>query len=155
MKILSLDQSTKCTGYSIFDNDELLKYGTLEVNDNDELFYRMIEMTNQIKNLVELSKPDFVIFEDVQFQNNYKTFKILSQFQGMIIKLLFELNINFEIIEGSRWKSFNNIKGKKREEQKINTIKMVKYIYDIDVSEDIADAIGIGRWAISNVRLNK
>ena len=154
MKILSLDQSTKITGYSIFQDNGKLEYGILEVNDNKELFLRMYEMTEQIKNLIINNNVDFVIFENVQFQQSQKTFQILSQLQGAIIRLLFELSINFELVEPSKWKSYNKIQGQKRAEQKLNTIKMVKNIYGIDVSEDVADSIGILRWAIVNVRLD-
>lgn len=65
---------------------------------------------------------------------------------------LFKTDIGFKIIEPSAWKSFCKIKGRKREEQKKNTQVFVKGKYNIEVSEDEADAIGIGTWAISKIK---
>jgi hypothetical protein len=56
------------------------------------------------------------------------------------------------MIEPSAWTSFCLIKGRKRIEQKASTIQMVKNKYGIEVSEDIADAIGIGTWAINHIK---
>ena len=68
--------------------------------------------------------------------------------QGVIIDLLIELNIQFKIIHPSCWKSWNNIKGRKRVEQKRNTIEKVKEIYEREAMEDEADAICIGLYAL-------
>ena len=86
---------------------------------------RMKEQYDLIKNLIDKTNPDYICLEDCQFQNNYRTYQQLSVLQGTILALLFERNIPFTIIEPS-WKSFSLIKGRKREEQKANTIQMVK-----------------------------
>jgi Holliday junction resolvasome RuvABC endonuclease subunit len=109
-------------------------------------------MTDGIKSLIKQTKPDYIVFENVQFQNNYGTFQQLSQLQGVIMAYLFETDIGFIIIEPSAWKSCCGIKGRKREEQKKNTQIYVKDKYGFDVSEDEADAIGIGTWAIKNIK---
>lgn len=109
-------------------------------------------MTDGIKSLIQRTKPDYIVFENVQFQNNYGTFQQLSQLQGVIMAYLFETDIGFTIIEPSAWKSCCGIKGRKREEQKKNTQLYVKEKYSYDVSEDEADAVGIGTWAIKNIK---
>jgi Holliday junction resolvasome RuvABC endonuclease subunit len=112
----------------------------------------MKEQYDLIKNLIDKTNPDYICLEDCQFQNNYRTYQQLSVLQGTILALLFERNIPFTIIEPSAWKSFSLIKGRKREEQKANTIQMVKKKFNIDVVEDVADAIGIGVWAINHIK---
>lgn len=109
-------------------------------------------MCEKINELIDNTLPDFIVFENVQFQQNYSTFQQLSQLQGVIMAHLFKTNIGFEIIEPSAWKSFCGIKGRKREEQKRNTQIFIKDKYDIEASEDEADAIGIGVWAISKIK---
>lgn len=108
-------------------------------------------MYDNIVELINTTQLDFIVLEDVQFQNNYATFQQLSQLQGVIISILFERNIGFQFVQPTKWKSYCNIKGKKRIEQKANTIQMVKSKYNLDVSEDEADAIGIGVWASNNL----
>lgn len=153
IKILCLDQATKISGYSIFEDKNLITYGILEVDQKEKNYVERIkQMNGKIIQLINDNNPDFVVFEDVQFQRNYQTYQFLSQLQGVIMANLFDLNLGFQIIEPSGWKSFCGIKGKKREEQKKNTQEFVKNKYGIDVSEDEADAIGIGIWAINKIR---
>lgn len=152
-KILTLDQSTKITGYSIFKNKKLDTYGLLNANaDEKNPIERMKEMNDKIIALIENVKPDYIVFEQVQFQNNYGTFQQLSRLQGIIMAYLFHIDIGFNLIEPTAWKSCCGIKGRKRVEQKANTQKFVLEKYNVDVSEDEADAIGIGYWAISNLK---
>lgn len=153
IKILCFDQATRITGYSIFENNKLITYGTLKSNLNEKNYIeRLKKMSDNIINLIENIKPDYVVIEDVQYQNNQLTYKQLSQLQGVIMAYLFKINIGFTIIEPSAWKAFCNIKGKKREEQKANTIKFVKAKFGVDVSEDEADAISIGVWSINYIK---
>jgi hypothetical protein len=63
---------------------------------------------------------------------------------------LFELDVGFTIVQPSAWKSYSNIKGRKREEQKANTVQMIKEKFNLDVSENEADSIGIGLFALYN-----
>ena len=148
-----MDQATKISGYSIFEDKNLITYGTLEVDQKEKNYVERIkQMNGKIIQLINDNNPDFVVFEDVQFQRSYQTYQQLSQLQGVIMANLFDQNLGFQIIEPSGWKSFCGIKGKKREEQKKNTQEFVKNKYGIDVSEDEADAIGIGVWASSKIR---
>lgn len=153
IKILCLDQATKISGYSIFKDKELIAYGKLEVDQNEKNYVERIkQMNDKIIELIENNKPNFVVFEDVQFQRNYQTYQQLSQLQGVIMGYLFELDLGFQIIEPSGWKSLCGIKGRKREEQKKNTQIFVKDKYNVDASEDEADAIGIGTWACNKIK---
>ena len=111
----------------------------------------MKEMNEKIIQLMDIIQPVFVVFEDVHFQRNYGTFQQLSQLQGVVMAHLFKLNVGFQIIQPSAWKSFCEIKGRKRVEQKRNTQIFVKDKYNIEASEDEADAIGIGTWAINKI----
>lgn len=120
------------------------------VKENNPL-ERMRIMGNLIRDKLRKLCPDVVVIEGVQFQNNYRTYSQLSQMQGVIFNILFEQNIEFRLIEPTAWKSYSKIKGKKRVEQKENTILMVRNKFNINVSEDEADAIGIGIWAINNI----
>ena len=155
IKILNFDQSTKKSGYSIFLDNKLDSYGTLDSNPNEKNpIERMKEQYDLMKKLIKKIKPDFIVFEHCQFQNNYSTFQQLSQMQGVLMALLFERNIGFEIVEPTKWKSFCKVKGRKRIEQKTSAIQIIKDIYNLDVSEDEADAILIGTWSANYIKMN-
>lgn len=67
--------------------------------------------------------------------------------------IAFDEDVALYLIPPVAWKGHCEIKGKKRAEQKANTIKMVRQLYGLDVSEDVADAIGIGRYATETLIL--
>ena len=66
--------------------------------------------------------------------------------QGVILSILFEKNVGFQIVKPSTWKSVTKVKGRKRKEQKESAMQIVKEKYKINVSEDVAEAILIGLW---------
>ena len=150
--VLALDQSTTLSGYAIFINQNLEKSGIFK--PTGELFERIHKTKEYIRELIQDNNIEYVFIEDIQYQKNQKTYKILANLQGVIINLLVELNIQFEIISPSVWKSWNGIKGRKREQQKENTKKKVKEIFERDFEEDEADAICIGLYALHVLKQN-
>jgi Holliday junction resolvasome RuvABC endonuclease subunit len=113
---------------------------------------RMRQMYIMIKSATEEIKPDFVVLEGVQFQQNYRTYSQLSQLQGVLFSILFELDIGFVICESTAWKKHIGVQGRKRDEQKLSTIQIIKERFGIVAEEDIADAIGLGCWSVDNIK---
>jgi crossover junction endodeoxyribonuclease RuvC len=151
IKLLSLDQSTRLTGWCLMVDKKYNSSGVLSVNNTDDTIERMKLMYDQITDLINRVKPDVVLIEDTQFQNNFSSFRTLSQLQGIIMAYLFEKDLPFYIIPATAWKSYCKIKGKSRSEQKKNTQKYVRDTYGLDVSEDEADSIGIAVYGINNI----
>lgn len=148
MSFLALDQSSNISGWAIFDdNDKLESYGTIEPGDRP-LEQRLTIIRNYIKNLISDFNIKQVLIEDIQMQanvaNNVKTYKALAEVIGVITELLNELKIPFELIPASTWKSTLGIKGANRTAQKANAQKYIKTKYNLDVKQDICDAICIG-----------
>lgn len=102
--------------------------------------------------LIDKEQPDFVCLEAVQFQHNFNTYLQLAQLQGVIFSSLFKNNIDFVIVESSKWRKFLGIKGRKREEYKQNCIDLINKKYGFECTDDEADAIAIGMWAIGNIK---
>ena len=156
MKILCLDQSTKVSGYSVWENKKLVLYGHVDSNIKENLpLMRMRKMSKEIQRLIKQVRPDYIVLEGVQFQGNHCVYSQLSQMQGVLFEICFSYDIGFAIVEPTKWKSFSNIKGRKREEQKANTINYIKEMFNIDPTEDEADSIGIGVWAINNLKIQQ
>lgn len=146
MRILALDQSTACSGFAIFINQNLKKSGVYK--PQGELFQRINQTKVYIRELIQDNDIDYVFIEDIQYQKNQKTYKILANLLGVLINLFVELEIQFEIVPPSRWKSWNGIKGRKRAEQKRNTQEKCKEMLGREAIEDEADAICIGLYAL-------
>lgn len=147
MTLLSLDQSSRITGWCIFENNMLKGYGKIDLKTED-IGQRLVQFRNSIINLLDKYNPDEVVFEDIQLQNNVgnniQTFKILAEVYGILLQLLTERRIKNSSILSTSWKSTLNIKGRSRPEQKKNAQIYVKENYNIDVIQDIADAACIG-----------
>lgn len=137
------------------DNDEIVESGVITVNEYDNTITRLESMFNKIMELINRVKPDWIVFENIQFQRNYQTYKTLAQLQGLIMAYLFQNDYGFTIIEATAWKKHCGIKGKKRDEQKKNTQKYVEETYGLKVSEDESDAVGIAVWAKDNLYMEE
>lgn len=158
MKILAFDQASKISGYSFFDNGELIDHGTFSFEKETDLGIRLIKIREKVLDLIIQYSPEKVIIEDIQLQentiNNVKTFKTLAEVFGVIHELLTEIKMPYEAILATSWKSGIGIKGARRNEQKANAKKWVLTQYNCSVPEDEADAICIGAYA-SGIRKQK
>lgn len=111
-------------------------------------------MSVKIAEVVKTEQPDYVLFEDCQLQaGNAATFQVLCQLQGMIMALLYDEGVNFDVVRPSVWKSFIGVAKGKRDEQKANTLKKIEGLYQVTLkqNDDLADAIGIGHYAVNKL----
>ena len=146
-RLLALDQASVITGYAIFENDKLITYGKIKLED-EEIGPRLLTLRNEIKKLIDENNITTVAFEDIQMQasvgNNVKTFKVLANVYGVILELCEELQLKYKIVSSNTWKSTLKIKGKNRAEQKKNAQNYVQETYGVNCTQDEADAICIG-----------
>ena len=171
--LIAFDQATQSSGYSVWDKDtkNLLDYGLLKVTGANstkrinKIKHEIMELYNDLT--AENIEVSFA-FEDIQYQsdkenehsggisfgksinyamNNVKTFKSLAWLQGVLFDMCQELNISYEVIFSSTWKSFCKIKGQSRNIQKQNSIDFARTTFGVEVSSDEADAICLG-WTI-------
>lgn len=157
MVIMALDQSTKLTGYSVWNDNKLIAHGVVNSDISENDYIKRIKKTSElIEQLIKKHKPDYISIEGVQYQKNLNTYHQLSCNQGSIMKLLFDKGIDFEIIPVNTWRSFNNIKGNtKREQQKEAAIALVNELYDIQATDDECEAILIGRYITTKLLLKE
>ena len=150
-RLLALDQASVITGYAIFEEDRLVNYGKITLDD-EEIGPRLVVLRNTIKDMIDKNNITTVAFEDIQMQasvgNNVKTFKVLANVYGIILELCEELQIKYKIISSNTWKSTLKIKGKNRSEQKKNAQNYVQERYSVKCTQDEADAICIGTHMI-------
>lgn len=146
IRILSLDGATNKTGYAIYDDKELIKYGIIDLSDIDDITERINTMKHLIMKIIDEFKINKIIIEDIQQQyGNVKGFKTLAKLQGVVLDALFEKDMPIELIISTTWKSRIGINTRlKREIQKQLTIEFVKNKFSIEASEDECDAISMG-----------
>lgn len=144
MRILAFDQSTRVSGYSVFDNNDYVESGFIDLHQIIDTDDRSKQMGILLCGKITDANPDVIIIEEVQCQSNVDTVKKLSRIQGMIIGFAAANNIQTHIIEPSRWRSqlgFTQGRGVKRAELKQQSIDYVKEHFRLNVTEDEAEAI--------------
>lgn len=153
-KLLALDQSSRITGWAVFDGEKLEAYGKIIYDSSTPIENRLYGLRSQIKKLIENYSIDEVILEDIQLQNNVvnnvQTFKTLAEVFGVLSELCVELKIPQSAVLASSWKSALGIKGRARAEQKKNAQQWVIDTYACKPTQDECDAICIGRYKIKN-----
>ena len=150
MNILSIDASTHSTGWSIFNDDQLVVYGCIQ-SASTNLIKRIYIMKDGLEAVLNNYEIDKIILEEVrpeQGLQNLKTHKALLYLQAAITFLVYEKfnKIKIEYIYPSEWRKACGIKtgrGIRRDALKPLDIAFVKEKFGIEVNDDIADAIGI------------
>lgn len=155
-RFLALDQSTNITGWSIYDGNELIKYGVFSTSESNDEIARDYEVRMWLINMINNWKPDFVGIEGIQYQQNFgvTTFETLARLQGIIMETLYELNLPYVVCPTNTWRHHCGVKGRTRVDKKKSMQLLVKEWFDITITDDEADAIGIGKY-ISDVNFKK
>ena len=151
MRVLSLDQSTRITGWSLFEDSQYVKSGVINLCKTKDTEERSKQMAVEICQLIESTNPDVTIIEEVQQQSNVSTVIKLARIQGVAIGFCAAHNIDLHILTPSRWRAALNYKqGPKvrREELKQQSRDFVTNSLGLDIkSEDENEAIAINEAA--------
>lgn len=153
VRVLALDQASHDSGWSILDDGKLIKYGVYKLSNNDETS-RINNLKNWFISMAAIWKPDYIALEGIQYQDSVAggskmgitVFQTLARLQGVLMDTCFELKIPFEICHTQIWRAACGVKGRTRADKKKSMQVLVKKWYDITVTNDEADAIGIGRF---------
>jgi len=171
MKLLTLDISTACTGWALFENLKLIDYGSItpKIKGITKLRYpyssmaRILAMADEIEALTFGINPDKIIIEEVNRGISRKSQKPLDAVHFFILDRIIDYDIEYIDSDGrDGWRSMlglrltdedkkHNRSRKTARKDKINkkhlAIRYVKANFGLELSikdNDIADAIGIG-----------
>jgi Holliday junction resolvasome RuvABC endonuclease subunit len=152
MIYLAIDQSSNVSGYSVWQNEELVEWG--KVQFEGEFISRVIELKNWMFSKIEEYEEEEVevIIEEIQEQANAQTFKKLAMLQGALLVSLEEAEIKYHLVYATQWKSFVHIKSQGRAEQKRDAQKYVLEKYGKKVTQDEADAICMGEYIVFGIK---
>ena len=147
-RIIAFDQATEKFGLSIYDDGKLSYYNLYTFSGT--LINRIVKIKKLIQELIIPAwKPDFIVMEDIQYQRNgIMTFKVLAMLLGVVQEVCAENSIEYEVVSPNVWRKYAGTCGKDRKEEKILSIAKVKEKYNIKVSDDVAEAILIGNYAV-------
>ena len=151
--LLALDQSSRVSGWAVFDDNNLVASGTFTCAQED-FGERLVKIVKNVKILIDSYNITEVAIEDIQLQgsvgNNVVTYKKLAEVYGVLEEQLTEWGIPYQAVFSSTWKSSLGIKGRARAEQKKAAQAYVETTYGKKVSQDESDAICIGSYVIKD-----
>ena len=157
-RTIGIDQATHISGYSVYDGKELVKFGTFTVNETNE-----IERDNIIKmwlcSIINNWQPDVIGLEGIQLQQNaargigVTTFETLARLQGILMEACYEQKVPFVICPTNTWRAHCKVKGQTREAKKNSMRQLAREWHSVNVTEDEADAIGIGKYVAETYAL--
>jgi len=153
-RVLALDNATNKTGYAVFEGNKLLTHGVKSTNQKNPIL-KIIELKNWMIGVIGLWKIDVIAVENVQLQDNPQTLILLSKLLGVLEVAGQELTKEEVLVVSSNtWKSFCGIKGKTRFQQKEDAQKYIKVKFGFVATQDAADAICLGLYAVHQATLN-
>lgn len=172
--ICAIDASTNSLAFAIFSGSTLVRYGKIKFEGNNA-YQKLGDAARKAMPFFKQFEIDAIVIEHTVFINSPKTASDLALIQGA---LLGAARISGVPTAGSinpiTWQSFignnklsakekqdlmsefpgkskNWYQNKSREIRKQRTIKFVNTYYDKDIhDDDVADAVGIGHYAINN-----
>lgn len=172
--ICSIDASTNSLAFAIFSGNSLDKFGKINFQGTNT-YAKIKDAARKTLALFKQFNIDAIVIEHTVFINSPKTAADLALVQGSLLGAAGIAGIKVAgAVNPISWQSFigngkttkdakllvrNEFPGKSdswyknfdRESRKQKTINFININYDIVVSDnDVADAIGIGHWAIHN-----
>ena len=146
-KLVSIDSSSKKTGFAIFKNGKYKNYRLLDYSTDKIMESRFKKMAIGILGILDELNPDIVYIEETVVLRNAQTQRFLTRLQGVVYALCILHDCEFNTIRPTEWRKRIGIKQSKnikREQLKQESIQYVKEKYCVDVGDDVADAICIG-----------
>jgi hypothetical protein len=173
--ICSIDASTNSLAFAIFYKSELKAFGKINFEGNN-VYQKVIDATAKTQGLFKLyNRVEAIVIEHTVFMNSPKTAADLALVQGAILGGAGLAGIDvigrvspitwqnylgnkkldkaeqLKIREEYPDKSVSWYKTYERDFRKKRTTKLLEIIYDKTIIDyDVADAAGIGHWAINN-----
>ena len=150
MKILSLDTSTKITGYAIFNDGKLIHYSSINKSEKKDSAERMAAMAYDLITLIKQETPDVVVVEEAVVTRNPQTQRMLTMILGSIFGVCICNDLNYCSIRPTQWrkavKADDEKLPRKRDDLKKWGIDRTRLLFGIEgVDDNVSDAILIGQ----------
>lgn len=137
MVVVGLDLSTTSTGFSVYQDGELINHGRFR-SDKKNAFDRIDEIYHMVGDLFKSYDIDVVFVEDVPLSSamNKRICELLLLLQGTIYSHCINNDCAFYQMEPSEWRRIAGVKPEKprREFQKKAAIELVNKLHGLNFS---------------------
>lgn len=155
-RMLSLDTSTKATGWAYWENGILKSFHEINLNHVKDKENRLDEMCKELLNVCTKLQPHIIVIEMTVVPNNAQTQRQLTEIVGVVRGYAYLYNAEFVRLRPTQWRRLVKDEGEiipiKRNELKGWSLAKVSKLYRIDptdITDNVSDAILVGKARIN------
>lgn len=147
MIILGIDPGYAIVGYGVLEYSnnkfKVIEYGAITTDSKTDMFDRFKSIYDDICDVMERTKPDFMAIEELFFNSNQKTAINVAQARGVI--LLAAMNRGIRIFEYTPLQVKQAVAGYGRADKKQvqQMVKLLLGLKKVPKPDDTADAVAI------------
>ena len=147
MIILGIDPGYAIVGYGVLEYSnnkfKVIEYGAITTDSKENMFDRFKSIYDDICDVMERTKPDFMAIEELFFNSNQKTAINVAQARGVI--LLAAMNRGIRIFEYTPLQVKQAVAGYGRagKKQVQQMVKLLLGLKEVPKPDDTADAVAI------------
>jgi len=157
MVICGIDASTNKTGISIFKDGKYIEHTLIDLHKDKKIQTRLPKMMCEICSYLDKAQPDKIIMEKSVLKSNVATVQLLSMLSGAVLCYAAQHDIKFENPTPSAWRARVGLQQSNKVERtalKLEALQAVKQEYGLDVTDDEAESILLGRSGFELPKLN-
>ena len=147
MRILGIDPGYGITGFGLIEGDRgqfrLLRCGAITTTPNSEFTGRLMTIYQDMKDLLELAKPDAVAIEELFFGQNVTTGINVAQARGVILLAIRQADSPIFEYKPMQVKQSVVGYGKASKHQVMDMTKRLLHLEAVPKPDDAADAVAI------------
>ena len=147
MRILGIDPGYGITGFGLIEGDRgqfrLLRCGAITTTPNSEFTGRLMTIYQDMKDLLELAKPDAVAIEELFFGQNVTTGINVAQARGVILLAIRQADIPIFEYKPMQVKQSVVGYGKASKHQVMDMTRRLLHLEAVPKPDDAADAVAI------------
>lgn len=147
MRILGIDPGYAIVGFGLISAErgeqKLLTCGAINTKAGDEMAYRLVQIQNDMKQLLDTFKPDAVAIEELFFNTNITTGINVAQARGVIMAECCKADVPIFEYTPLQVKMAVTGYGKAEKRQVMDMTRRLLKLDDVPKPDDAADAVAI------------
>lgn len=158
MLVLGIDPGTAITGYGLvrqaMDGSlEQVEHGVIRTAANTPQPQRLVELYTEIKQVIDLHRPDTSAVEKLFFTRNVKTGITVGQARGVVLLALAQANLSIAEYSPNEIKLAVSGYGNADKRQVQEMVRLLLNLDDIPKPDDAADALAVSICHLHSARL--
>jgi len=145
MRIIGIDPGTAIVGFGVIDvlgsKKTMVDAGVIRTPAHQPAEVRLMTIYNELKEIIELNKPEVMVVEQLFFAKNVTTAMTVSQARGVILLLAEQLSLRLVEFTPLQIKQSMTGDGRADKKQVQEMVRVVLNLQTIPQPDDCADAL--------------